>query len=108
MDTKKLRDTTMYLYFDGGSRFFSKPLLLMYLILILATIGFFSCQKEKDYNLRYKIYYPNNIVNKTNRCSCVDVRLISVEGTNDLICRKGFVGVWIESTTAPIELISLH
>ena len=78
-------------------------------IIITLVLLCTSCTK-KDYALTYKVYYPDNTVTKTyNFTSPFNekqaVGLYSNRGSNFLFVRtKGN----IESTSAPIEIISLE
>ena len=80
--------------------------------ILLALALFASCKPKYDYEgtITYKVYYPENTVTKTytgDGNKDVSYSLSSYRGSNDLYFKfkKGAYAT-IESTTAPIEVVS--
>lgn len=98
-----------------------KLIALLFLVLLIV-----SCKVKREYNAEYKVtyevYYPNNTVTKTFTFKAVEgessVSVYSFRGSNTLYVQsykpkafeKGSLdpGVTVESTTAPIQLISVE
>ncbi len=90
------------------------------LIVIVSTILVSircSCVREKDYDytfaVTYRVYYPGNTITKTYSTNGLKdgyYETDSYEGTNRLIfnpSKEKFAPVvYVESTTAPIEIVS--
>ena len=78
-----------------------------------------SCTREKDYDytfaVTYRVYYPGNTITKTYSTNGLKdgyYETDSNEGTNRLIfnpSKEKFAPlVYVESTTAPIEIVSIE
>ena len=83
-------------------------------IMFILSLFCLSCtgKHSKDYVITYKVYYPSNTTIKKFSCHCYDIRTYSSKGSNSIRYRVGeFICssyVFIEDTSAPIEIVNIQ
>lgn len=81
-------------------------LIVIEIVLVIANLCLVdktSTTPNEVWKCTYKIYYPNNVITKSVKSNINKFSVESYRGSNQLYLK----GYRIESTTAPIEIISV-